>query len=321
MKLTGISKAMGIIAALTATVSLSSCHHKDLCYEESSNVEINVVFDWSNAPEANPSSMAAYFYTGDSTPLRYIFSDITGGIIRIPYGYYDGLCINSDNTDWALMRNTSNIDSLEVYTREASTLTAYGLSSRALPRAESTPDERIVATPGMLWSNRRDTIDIPEGTTHRTITFYPEEAVCHYTVDVTDVINITSISGSSVDGTISGMSESFFHGLNHASDTHVTMPFTLTVNQASNTLHSEFLTFGESPETAYPHMLTVYMYLTDGSKWYHTFDVTAQVADAPDPRHVHIVVSGLELPSVNPTGSGLKPTVNDWNTDEINLKM
>ena len=321
MKLNILSATLSAITGLTVLVTLSSCHHKDLDYDDSTNVEINVVFDWRNAPEANPSSMATYFFTGGQNPLRYIFSDITGGIIKIPYGYYDGLCLNSDNTDWALMRNTSSIDSFEIYTRDASTLTSYGISSRALPRDEKTSQERLAATPGMLWSHRCDTIDIPEGTTHRTITFYPEEVVCHYTVDVTDIVNITSISGSSTDATLSGMSESYLHGKKQSSDTRVTMPFVLTVNQASGTMHSEFLTFGESPVTANPHMLTVYIMLNDGSKWYHTFDVTSQVSDAPDPHNVHIVVSGIHLPATDPTGSGLRPNVNDWQTDDITIKM
>ena len=61
--------------------------------------------------------------------------------------------------------------------------------------------------------------------------------------------------------------------------------------------------------------------MIDGSKWYHSFDVTQQVTDAPDPKHVHIVINGLDLPQPISEGGGFVPSVNAWNDINISLKM
>ena len=320
-----------IIPALILLGATTSCHHKDLCFDHIHDYQVNVVFDWRNAPDGNPESMALYMFDRGETSqtiaggsLRYIFSDRYGGQIRIPFGYYDGLCMNSDNTDWAHFRHTDDVDNFEIYTQEVEQLTAYGLPTRSIPRAEGTEDERVVAAPGMAWSSRSDSIALPltdDISTVRTITLYPEEIVCHYTVDVLDVDNISYVSNTEIDGTLSGMAEGYLHGRRCATDNHITLPFTLDVDRDARTLHSEFLTFGECGNTSHSHTLTIYMYLTDNSKWYYTFDVTDQVKNAPDPRHVHIVVRGLPLPKPLSHGGGLRPDVEDWQTVEVPMQM
>ncbi|MBD5224506.1 MAG: DUF5119 domain-containing protein [Bacteroidales bacterium] len=302
---------------------LTSCEHKDLCYDHNHAVKVNVVFDWSNAPDADPASMVLYMFdaaTG-SDPLRYIFSGKDGGPITLPFGTYSGLCMNSDDTDWACLCNPDDVDGFEIMTADAEELTAYSIGTRSIPRASGTESERMAATPGMLWSNRQDNIELPVTATEKTITLYPEEVVCHYTVDILDVENLTYLHGTEIDGTISGMSEGYLHGQNRPADEHVTMPFTLHADDEARTLHAEFLTFGESASTEPAHMLTVYMYLTDGSKWYYTFDVTGQVRSAADPHHVHITVSGLKLPKPLSTGGGFITDVDDWQTQQIDLDM
>ncbi|MDE7451813.1 MAG: DUF5119 domain-containing protein, partial [Paramuribaculum sp.] len=53
-------KLNGILAIIAAVVSLSSCRHKELYEEELNYQEVEVVFDWRNAPDANPASMVLY---------------------------------------------------------------------------------------------------------------------------------------------------------------------------------------------------------------------------------------------------------------------
>ncbi len=311
-----------ISAALSALFLMSSCNHKDLIFESAPQPVLNVVFDWRNAPDADPASMGLYLYDGQQAdPLRFIFSDRFGGRTKVPFGGYKALCINSDITDWAIMRNEGDIENFEVLTADADLLTGAKISSRSVPRARDTEEERIAATPGMMWSSRDDNVIVPDDVEEKTIVMYPEETVCHYVVDIYDVNHIDYLSGSAVDATISGMSESYLHGKRSPSDTHVTMPFLLFDESGENSLHGEFLTFGESPVTNNKHILTIYMFLTDGSKWYYTFDVTDQVHDASDPRHVHIILRGLDLPKPMATGGGLRPDVNDWQTESVDIKM
>lgn len=315
-------KLITLFAAITA-LSLTSCRHKDICFDHSHRIGVYVAFDWRNAPEANPTSMLTYFYPADgSETLLYTFADRDGGEISLPYGSYSALALNGDNSYWASFRNTDDIDSFEVFTRDAEQLEGYGVATQSLPRAKGAESERLAKTPGMMWGGRTDNITLSddfEG--DKIITFFPEEKVCHYTVDVVDVKNIANLHGASVDATLSGMAEGYLHGKDMTTDVAVTMPFTLAPDTENNSLHAEFLTFGECATISTRHLLTLYIYLTDGSKWYQTFDVTDQVTDAPDTRHVHIIITGLTLPQPITGSGGFKPDVNDWNDIVIDLPM
>lgn len=310
------------ILMLSATALLTACHHKDLYYDEVELGDIRIVFDWRNAPDANPASMEVFLYDATTAKeTRFNFQDRIGGTVELEAGQYLGLGINSDISTWAKTRNIDNIETFEVYTGEVDELSAYSLDPASLPKARGAEDERIVSTPGMLWSGREDSIKVVNSLARKIITFYPKEDVCHYTVDVTNVKNIEYIQGVKIDGTISGMAEGYLHGKHKPTDTCVTMPFDLTVNSDDTGLHSEFLTFGESGETANNHILSLYIIMSDGTKRHYTFDVTSQVHNAPDPQHVHIVVSGIELPQPVETGEGFVPEVNDWQTEHVNIVM
>lgn len=314
-------KKLAIRMTLPLLTFLGACEHKDLCFDHYHVGELNVVFDWRNAPDANPASMITIFY-GNEQPglLRYLFEGKDGGKISLPVDTYAALALNADDNEWVKLRNIETIDNYETYTVDAENTQAYGLLTRALPRAAGTEQERMAQTPGMLWTNRLDNI-VHTGEGVETITFYPEEAVCHYTVDIYDITNLEHVDRAELDGTISGMAEGFNHGAKCPTDNHVTMPFTLTADIKAQTMHAEFLTFGECPHSPAQHILTLYMYLSDGSKWYYNFDVTDQVHNAPDPRHVHITLRGLSLPHPITAEGGFKPNVNDWQTEDIDLQM
>ncbi|MDE7421197.1 MAG: DUF5119 domain-containing protein [Muribaculaceae bacterium] len=310
------------IASLAA-LFFTSCTHKDLYMEEEMTSQLQVVFDWSKAPEADPESMALYLYEEDgNTPMRFIFSNKTGGLIKAPFGTRHAICLNADNTDWARMRNHENIETLEIYTQDAEEIGSRADNSTTIPRPEGTENERIAATPGMLWGSRSNDIKIVPHDGMQTITMYPQEAVCHYIVDVYDVENLKEVESSAVDATLSGMAEGYNHGQGSATDNTVSMKFDLTGNAEEKNLHGEFLTFGECPTTVAKHYLTLYMVLNDGSKWYNSFDVTDQVTKAADPAHVHIIVRGLDLPEPPKEGhTELKTDVNEWQAINIGLQM
>lgn len=314
MKLTAI-----IAAAAALLLSASGCHHKNLePYEPAGDLE--VVFDWRYAPDATPSSMAFTMYPeSDEEPVAYMFDNRTGGSIRAAAGDYRALCLNSDISDWARLRNRESIETFEVLTPDADLLKAQSLESSSLPRARGAESERIASTPGMLWGSASDLISVDPFGGHQVITMYPRERVCHYTVDVINVENSSSVRGAALDATLSGMAEGYLHGLGKATDTPVTMSFMLTLADNDRDLHSEFLTFGECPTTKADHILSIYASLSDGSKTHFTVDVSTQVSQAEDPTHVHIIVRGLKLPKVQQ--GGFNPNVKDWEHVEIDLDM
>ncbi|MDE6317656.1 MAG: DUF5119 domain-containing protein [Muribaculaceae bacterium] len=309
-------------ALAISAMSLTSCLHKDLDTELYHRVNVNVIFDWQNAPDANPTSMLTYFYHEGDDALVFTFPGGEGGEVSIPSGTYNGVSLNGDISDWASMRNMDDPESFEIYTKNAEQLEGYGLSSRSLPRAEGAENERMAMTPKMLWSDRSDNIDIPAYSDKDIyITFTPCDNLCRYTVDILHVNNMEYLHGASVDATLSGMAESALIGKGETGETPVTMPFLLTPDSSAKSLHSEYLTFGECNTNKVPHYLTVYLYLTDGTKWYKTFDVTGQVTDAPDPKNVHIVIDGLELPKPITGSGGFVPDVNEWNDIRIDIPM
>ncbi len=307
----------------TLLIGATSCNHKDLCFDHMHEIETDVVFDWQKAPDANPSSMAVVMFDRNlqNDPIRYILSGRDGGTIELPFGQYDAIALNADLNDWAYFRNQPDIESVELYTHDAERLQAYQLMPDAVPKVRGTEEERMAATPGMAWSTRSDSIVLTPDDTHKVITMYPEEIVCHYSVEILDVENLENARGEVVDGTISGMAEGYFHGKRCASEDLVTMPFTLAIADNNKELTGHFLTFGECPHNQANHILTIYLFLSDGSKWYYSFDVTDQVRNAPDPHHVNIVVHGLVLPRPLQSDAGLHPDVNDWQTETVDIKM
>lgn len=315
---------INILIASVAIGMLTSCRHKDLYMDEAMSSRLEVVFDWRNAPEATPSSMAMYLYDNDGhMPLRYIFDNRYGGEIKAPLGTHHAICVNADNTDWALMRKHENIETFEIYTSDATYTPSQSLETAGLPRSKGTEDERMAQTPGMLWGCRQNDISIAPHEGTQTITLYPAEAICYYTVDIYDVDNLEGVMSSTVDATLSGMAEGYGFGAESATDTPVTMTFKLvSTAKTSDSLHGEFLTFGECPSRTDKHYLTVYMVLADGSKWWQSYDVTDQVSQAPDPKHVHIVIQGLHLPEPPADGATqISANVNEWQSVEINMSM
>lgn len=305
-------------------LTLTACTQKELCEDHTHVREVEVVFDWSNAPDASPASMTYYFFNTDNPsapPVRHDFAGRDGGSIRLTAGNYSAIGFSSDNTDWARFRDTEDIESFAVVTRDADVLPVFGIDVRVIHKVRDSEDERIAVTPDMLWNNRQDNIELPRGTGKHVVTFYPQEVVCHYTVTVLEVENIKYVRGALLDATLSGMAEGYHHGRDATTETHVTMPFVLHNPTGTNTLYSEFLTFGECPQSPVDHEITIYMVFDDGSARYFTFDVTDQVKNAPDPRHVDIVIRGLVLPKPITNGGGLKPSVEDWESQYEDIIM
>ena len=76
-------KLFHTVAMAAFLAAVTSCEHKDLCYEHPHPAEIKVVFDWHKAPGAIPESMCAYLLpVSGEEPLRYDFANRTGGTIR-----------------------------------------------------------------------------------------------------------------------------------------------------------------------------------------------------------------------------------------------
>jgi hypothetical protein len=310
-----------IIVAVALTLA-SSCTHKELCYDHSHTVDMQVIFDWQYSSGANPASMAVFLFSHEGgEPLRYDFTEHEGGEIRIAIGSYDALCINSD-TENISYRNTEQAATFQVTTPNASLLSglaSLGVRSDNAPRANGSDDERVALAPDAIWCDHKEDIMLEETAEIHTTTLYPVSEVCHYTVEITNAENLKYTNGMS--GAVSGLSggKLIYSGL--PTGECVTVPFETTVLSDNTTVTGDFLTFGDIPDDPKTHSLTIYAVLADNSKWYYTYDVTGQINSAPDPQNVHIVLDGLPLPKPIVNGGGFKPEVDEWNTVDVDIEM
>lgn len=308
------------LVIVVSLLGLSSCDY-ELCYDHPHTADIKVVFDWRKAPDASPQSMSLYLFPASGgDPLRYEFTDITGGIIKVPEGLYHAACINSD-TELVLYRNTGSPETFECYTRSTALLenySSYGVRSETVPRAESTGDERVSLSPDMLWSDRAEDVTVTKGSDN-TLILYPGESVCTYTVTVRNAENLKY--AAALGGSLSTMAGGVLPAVDRVGAESVTVPFDAYKSQDKTTLYARFLTFGQPDSRECQHTLIIYAILSDNAKWYYTYNVTEQVHDAPDPHHVDIVLDGLPLPKPIENGNGFKPDIDEWQTVKIDISL
>lgn len=304
------------IVTIFAILLLTSCEHKDLCYEHSDTIRIQVVFDWKNAPDATPETMRLYLFpAGGDKPQAYEFTDYRGGYINVPAGRYKALCVNSD-TESVLYRGIESFDRFEAYAPDG----VLNVRSSSFPRAEGTSDERIARSPDRFYSARLEDVRIDLSQENQAITLYPEASVCRYRITITDVSNLKYISSDGISGALSGMSGGLLAGRNELTSDPVTVPFGM-ISDGISTLTADFLTFGQTGPGGPIHKLVIYAIMSDGSKNYYTFDVTRQIDEAADPHDVHIRLEGLPLPKPIVNGGGFHPGLDEWENIDIDVPM
>ena len=82
--------------ACSVMLIAGACEHKELSFDHSHAVELEIAFDWSEAPEAAPSTMVVQFFTTDGKHYERRELTRNGGKIRIEAGEYKLLFHNGD---------------------------------------------------------------------------------------------------------------------------------------------------------------------------------------------------------------------------------
>ena len=300
--------AIGLLACL-----LAACEQKELCYDHSHTADLEVVFDWRNAPGAQPASMRLYLFPDEGGhPLLYEFAGREGGTITVPAGSYHAICMNND-TEFILFRHQEHYEQFEA------ALTG-GTFARPVPRAEGTATQEVRSTPDRLWSDHADEVEVKAPAQGQQLVLYPSLSVCRYTVEIRNVANLKYLKRGEIFGALTGMAGGLVMSTGRTAGEMVTLPFDMESDRTSH-LYAEFYTFGCPADSAAPQYLMGYAILNDGKKYSFTYDVTAQIHEAPDPMNVHIVLDGLPLPKPIDNGGGFTPTVDDWNTEEVEISM
>lgn len=333
-----MKKILLYISAFIFAAVLSSCNHKELCYQHPHRSTVRVEFDWKDAADANPAGMCVFFYPvqGEDAPMRrFDFTGKTGGEIEIQVGKYQVICYNND-TEIVLTRGTDKFDTHEAFTRNCDLFEViYGSSARSgAPRAAGAEDERVVLSPDMMWGCASQSVEItdsgisyisypesekdqwvgkPATKSEQVITLYPHTLICTYTFEIRNVKGLDRVS--QMCGSLTGMAPSLLLSDETLGLECVTIPFEAGA-QDKTTIGGRFLTFGHNEENTAAHRMLLYVWMDNGEKYcYGTegekFNVTEQVNTAPDKRNVHIIIDGLDLPK--PIGGGdLDTKVDDW---------
>lgn len=317
-------------ALITVAISTVSCDSQpDLCFDldHHGRAQVEVEFDWEGHPYANPATMSLYMFPTDgSQSLRYEFNGREGHDITVPVGTYVAFAINSDS-ELARILNAHYQESFEISLRTAYEMEGLAERSSSVPRMAGTENERMASQPDEMWHSRLEQFDVKVdyGKTQK-LSLRMSRLTRHFSVNIEEVSNMKDVA--SISATISGLFGSLYPCASIFFDEKVTIPFEL--NPADeNSLTGEIRTLGHcrystSSKSDYDpgaidvsHYLTVYAILNDGTRWYHSFDVTEQMHSGNDV----ITVSGLNLPEAMATGSGFQVNVDDWNSVMIPLPL
>lgn len=321
IRLHNIKSAMPFCLAAVMML-LAGCVHKDIDEPRPDIAKVNVVFDWSKAPNTKAKAMTLYMYPENRDVVHHWFGNNKGGIIKAHLGRHTAVCHNDDDTYSLFTRNHETHEGLEIYTTDAEQLSGQGIYSRSIPRAPGTENEAVRYTPSQCYGAHEREINFLASTQTQTLTLYPEDLNCHYSIIFEDVKNLKN-ADLRIDGTISSMAGGYYPGRLSPTEEAVTHAFTLSANQDLTELQSHFLTFGVPAGDRIPHMICIYIVLKSREGNYYTYDVSDQVNDAPDPRNVVIRIKGLELPEIpdpDPYG-GMGVNVDDWHHVYIDLPM
>lgn len=303
-----ISRLAAIYAIMIAAVFMPGCEHNELCYDHTHVTELNVEFDWSQAPDADPSTMVVHFFRSDGSLYRRVeFTQRTGGKVRLEAGEYRILFHNGNMETVYELGNSHSDYALSGVSR--SILEPMGREGDA-PRPPESADQLIFSAPDQVWAGSHSAIEILPGVAGQTVKLTPVEATMEYTVEITGVENLRD--DIDVSAAITGMSPLYRLAEGCHGGEAATLPISVE-RVGDNTLVAHFRTFGHCPQTELAHTFSVYT----SNKFFVNYDITEKMHNAPDPRHVVIEIHGLRLPD-----AGMGTEISGWeNVEEYEIDM
>ena len=303
-----ISRLAAIYAIMIAAVFMPGCEHNELCYDHTHVTELNVEFDWSQAPDADPSTMVVHFFRPDGSLYRRVeFTQRTGGKVRLEAGEYSILFHNGNMETVYELGNSHSDYALSGVSR--SILEPMGREGDA-PRPPESADQLIFSAPDQVWAGSHSAIEILPGVARQTVKLTPVEATMEYTVEITGVENLRD--DIDVSAAITGMSPLYRLAEGCHGGEAATLPISVE-RVGDNTLVAHFRTFGHCPQTELAHTFSVYT----SNKFFVNYDITEKMHNAPDPRHVVIEIHGLRLPD-----AGMGTEISGWeNVEEYEIDM
>lgn len=309
-----------LVAAVAVAVLMGACDGRELCYDHSHVSPVMVEFDWSMAPDADPESMVVWFFSVE-TDESYRFELTDGGDlasrgafdrrIQVRPGTYRVLCHNG-STDYNIERG-QYFDEYRLVTSSDDVLAPMNRNDNApLPPSVASQPVRTQASATYAHALAAAVTVEPSATTEMHIRFTPVCVTSVYDVVITGVVNLRADTEASA--VITGLAEGWHIGQERPDGAQVTVPFGLN-HCGSDCLRGQLVVFGDNVQCDVRHYLRVYT----SYKLYYDYDVTDQIHNAVDTKHIEINVNGLKLPA---SGDGMSPGVNDWDkAEDVEIKM
>ena len=325
-----------LLLALFCLCLMESCHQKELLYPASMMIDVSVLFDWTDAPDAAPDGMTVIFFPTeeDGRIWRYELAGASGGTVSLPAGNYRMLAFNND-TKYISYDGISELSTYDAFTSR-STLSWPESVISTFPEIAS---YTAYHSPDALYCGTAENIsvtlcnlsytpvgfgdDYPAGEIKtcekHIIRCRPQPRTCSYTCIYRNVQNAGSLSRGYM--ILSGLSPSELIADDVLSFAQATSVF--SASRKNNEISGTTRGFGVSADSDTPQYLYLIAILTDGTVLVFRHDVSMQISQYPDKRDVVIIIDGIGLPYIKPDTpdgptTGFDPEIEDWELVIVN---
>lgn len=303
-----------LAAVVLSGATLVSCSHKDIACPGSEVRGIDVVFEWTRAPEAKPEGMTLMFFPlgAREQVWRFDIAGADGGSVEIPTGTYRMIAFNNDDAS-VRITDTQSFDGMTASARNT--------------------DRDMFGTTGMLYRAEVEYLEVtPCGVSYsaddgsckecpRSVVRALPDSVCTvYDIRVSDIKGIGRVKKAyaALSGTDSSLRLGPMISENH--DDYLYAPMVLSAPDSLMTASADAFT---PTALSGPYTLTVAVTRTDGKSFSKSFALTDQMMNSISPRHVFIEIKGLVIPEGDTPGSDvgdIDVIVDGWTTIEIDLE-
>lgn len=317
-----VSPSFLTVAALLSAVFLSgACKRRPLTVGDN-NVQVNISIDYDivNWPDPEEPGMmrVMFFDAGDGGFASHAFLPASGGRVNVlPGRTYHVLAYNFD-TESTIVGNEYLWYGIHATTNEV----PESYKSRLKSRATKFEDELIVYEPDHIFVGIVPDVYVPARSVDAPPVVIDIQA---RSIVETWLVYIDRIQGmeyvASVAGVISGMSLSNTISYDKQSEAQASVFFESMHYEAGGEVDIRFNTFGDNP--AFRQTLSLVVTDIGGTAHIFNFDVSDQFVDNPE-QIIYINTDKIiieEPESVDDSGGGLAPDVDEWQDVEIDIEI
>lgn len=310
-----------MLVSLMSLTMLVSCVHKDLCYINRKQCQVQVLFDWSETSR-QAQSMRVFFYPIDGSaqePIVYDLQGHSGGVVTLPTGEYHVVSYNTDteNVLYHYKMNSSGDLDLLLTTIPSAIARNFKISPKSgASNVYETPDwlcrgelsQPLVITPKECGSER-------------IITITPEEALYYCDYEIRGIQNLRSTATYPMVASLSNVSRGLW--LRQGLCTDINAQMTLEAKSSEGKVVGACYLFGVP--NGQTQLLTLYVHTALGVQS-RTFDVTKQIPKLDPKDHtikIHLLIDTYwELPEpIGGSGGAFNPDVEGWDDEEQDIDL